>query len=852
MATATGTELARPTFFTPFNFTGFPFELRHLIWGFALPDDDEPEVLILEAVHVLERQEDGGTEPMVVDTAFPALMHVCRESRNFVVNNAGRFGIQFRDCPVDAAAASYTISVPCRPFRPELDTIYWNHAMTELMRHGGDDAWLSVLRHLALASPSPPVWLRNDMPHYILTSCPELRSLSVVVTGSSDDSPVREAVALPPKGRRCKLRPITPGRAQAMMVVCDVRENGRNQREYYSMDDYMAVFRKALDNLGYGSFSIDAEKHFPETEAGGGGGGGQGTATSIDPDVVNKLLSHYLLLVLGVIGAALLVWRITTLLIRYVRTVTSLHNDTQRYFAQSSENYSWFKKNIMYAPILSKRHNREFQLSSALNVGTLPTRMQLLFLIGYFATNVAFCVVTIDYSAPFKTVCALVRNRTGYLAVVNMIPLFLMAGRNNPLINLLGMSFDTFNLLHRWLGRIVMLESVAHTLAFLVSSASAGGWSGAFQITFKVPYLMWGFIATCAFVALCIQASSIFRHAYYETFKLAHIALAILSILGLWYHLDLKKLPQIKYLYAVVALWAFDRLARLLRLAYRNLGAGGTKTLVEALPGGACRVTVTMARPWAFKPGQHAYLYMPTISFWQSHPFTVAWSDEEHHSHPSDSEKGGLPMNRTDILARPKTTLSFIIRGRTGFTGALHARASARPDGKLVTRCLVEGPYRGSSRLHSYGTVMLFAGGVGITQAVPHVRDLVAGYANGTVATRKVILVWTIQSPEHLEWIRPWMTEVLAMEKRREVLKVLLFVSRPRSTKEIHSPSATVQMFPGRPSIETLVGMEMEAQVGTMAVTVCGPGALSDDVRRAVGRMDGGGAVEFVEEAFSW
>lgn len=348
-------------------------------------------------------------------------------------------------------------------------------------------------------------------------------------------------------------------------------------------------------------------------------------------------------------------------------------------------------------------------------------------------------------------------------------------------------------------------------------------------------------------VFICIQASSIFRHAYYETFKLLHIAAAILSVLGLWYHLDLKKLPQLKYLYAVVVLWAFDRAARFLRIAYRNIGAGGTKTLVEALPGGACRVTVTMARPWEFRPGQHAYLYMPSIGFWQSHPFTVAWSEEGEQLY---GEK--LPMDRHDVLSMKKTTLSFVVRGRTGFTGALYSRAAANPDGKLVTKCLVEGPYRGSHRLQSYGTVMLFAGGVGVTQAVPHVRDLVAGYSNGTVATRKVVMVWVIQSPEHLEWIRPWMTEILAMEKRREVLRIMLFVSRPRSTKEIHSPSATVQMFPGRPNIDALLGMEMDNQVGTMAVSVCGPGALSDEVRRAVRNRQYQKNVDFVEEAFSW
>jgi ferredoxin-NADP reductase len=232
---------------------------------------------------------------------------------------------------------------------------------------------------------------------------------------------------------------------------------------------------------------------------------------------------------------------------------------------------------------------------------------------------------------------------------------------------------------------------------------------------------------------------------------------------------------------------------------------------------------------------------------WQSHPFSAAWSDE---AEPLDGEK--LPMDRNEILARKKTTMSFVIRARTGFTEQLYEKASACKDGMMLTKCLVEGPYGGHHRLESYGTVMLFAGGVGITQAVPHVRDLVIGYSNGTVALRKLILVWTIQSPEHLEWIRPWMTEILALERRREVLRIMLFVSRPRSTKEIHSPSATVQMFPGRPNIDTLLGIEMENQVGAIGVSVCGPGALSDDVRSAVRKKQYQGTIDFVEESFTW
>lgn len=297
----------------------------------------------------------------------------------------------------------------------------------------------------------------------------------------------------------------------------------------------------------------------------------------------------------------------------------------------------------------------------------------------------------------------------------------------------------------------------------------------------------------------------------------------------------------------LIATWVVDRLIRVVLVGKINFGKGGTKTLIEALPGNAVRITVTMARPWAFSPGQHAYLYLPSISLWESHPFSVAWSEEAE-----DLKSDKLAMNRQDVLAMRKTSMSFIVRGRSGMTHKLYQKAASRPDGRLTTTCWVEGPYGGVHMMHSFGTVMLFAGGVGITHAVPHVRDLVTGYANNTIATRKVVLVWIIQSPEHLEWIRPWMTEILAMEKRREVLRIMLFVSRPRSTKEIHSPSSTVQMFPGRPNIDTLISMEAEQQVGAMGVTVCGPGALSDEVRQAVRNKQYGTSIDFIEEAFSW
>jgi predicted ferric reductase len=562
---------------------------------------------------------------------------------------------------------------------------------------------------------------------------------------------------------------------------------------------------------------------------------------------LNQDFYNYIFIICASLIVAMIIWRVGIELVKYVRTLTCLNNETQRYFAIPSPTFASFKKNLLYAPVFRKRHNREFQLSAALNVGTLPTRLQLLFITGYFGTNVAFCVVSIHWDQAFTTVARELRNRTGILAVVNMIPLFVMAARNNPLINWLNMSFDTFNLLHRWFGRIVVLEALAHTISWAASAIHSGGWTAVSKAITGNPMEMWGFIAVVAFVVISIQAMSVLRHAFYETFKHLHIALVILVVIALWYHLSLANLPQITLLYGVIGIWAIERFSRALKVMYRNIGKGGTKTLVEALPGNACRVTIDLARPWTFKPGQHAYLYMPSVGLWTSHPFSVAWSEEAEYL--SDEK---LAMNRQDILAMQKTSMSFIVRARTGFTNKLFKKAEASPDGRFYTKCFAEGPYGGMHMMHSYGTVMMFAGGVGITHQVPHVRDLVASYANGTVAVRKIVLIWIIQSPEHLEWIRPWMTSILAMDKRREVLRIMLFVSRPRSTKEIHSPSATVQMFPGRPNIETLMDIEMESQIGAMGVSVCGSGSLSDDVRRAVRTRQQAGNIDFIEEAFSW
>lgn len=56
----------------------------------------------------------------------------------------------------------------------------------------------------------------------------------------------------------------------------------------------------------------------------------------------------------------------------------------------------------------------------------------------------------------------------------------------------------------------------------------------------------------------------------------------------------------------------------------------------------------------------------------------------------------------------------------------------------------------------------------------------------------------------------------------------------------------------GKPRFTLVLEREMMQQIGAMAVSVCGPGGMGDDVRAAVRKVQGRKVVDLYEESFSW
>lgn len=280
------------------------------------------------------------------------------------------------------------------------------------------------------------------------------------------------------------------------------------------------------------------------------------------------------------------------------------------------------------------------------------------------------------------------------------------------------------------------------------------------------------------------------------------------------------------------------------------------------------RVTVQLARPWTFTPGQHAYIYMPAVSLISSHPFSAAWSGT-YDTDPSlqDSHRSKAGENATAItsgeLTPHTTTISFLARVREGFTRSLWDRVSKEAkDGSspvLNTVCFLEGPYSASSNdLTSYGTAVLFAGGVGITHELPLARHLVA---DAGVAGRRVLLLWAIRAPSHAAWAADWIARVLALPGARDVLRVHVYVSDPEYEGEggrmvlpgVVEEGEVVRVFEGRTAPGEVLDLELaQHRGGAVGVSVCGPGGLSDDVRFAVRERQHKATIDYIEESFSW
>jgi predicted ferric reductase len=333
--------------------------------------------------------------------------------------------------------------------------------------------------------------------------------------------------------------------------------------------------------------------------------------------------------------------------------------------------------------------------------------------------------------------------RAGMIAVAMTPWIVATSMKANLITAITGIGHERLGVFHRWGGYLCLFLSLVHTIPFYVQPVWDDGGMAVYQRLFPGGSgVIYGTGIACLVPLgwLCIGSLPIIRTLAYELFVFLHIPIAI-AYLGLLFWHCKNYLTSWDYLYATVVIWALSYLMRLFNLnwlkPWRNAWLIGDEAAVTLMAENAIKITIPTQMTW--RPGQFVYLRMPGISVFENHPFTISSLCSEDFP----SEYGDLYRDCT-----------LVFRPFGGFTRRVLETAIEKGPFKTY-RAYLEGPYGGMQReLAAFDTVILFAGGSGITAIVSQLLNLIKRMRDGKAVTKKIEVVWALKRLEAMDWFR--------------------------------------------------------------------------------------------------
>jgi predicted ferric reductase len=319
--------------------------------------------------------------------------------------------------------------------------------------------------------------------------------------------------------------------------------------------------------------------------------------------------------------------------------------------------------------------------------------------------------------------------------------------------------------------------------------------------------LVWIFISSLIPIRLVLyQKLTDCRRLSYEFFVFQHIVSAIAYLFFIFLHTRDLFTSWI-YLWASVALYGGSILIRTLISVWWTLVT--TEAEVTTLVDDAVSVQIpvpTTKGQW--KAGQHVFVRFPAIAPFQSHPFTIASIEEN-------------------------AELTLIIQKHSGFTKKLYDRV--KENGPWKTRVVIDGPYGGPPRdPGSFDTVVLVAGGAGVTFTMPIMKDLVRRMQDlGKLRCSKLIFIWSVKKESTLEWLDEEIDQCTMGAE--DIVQAKLYVTRSNEYEKdmpMLVSNATIDYM--RPPLRKLLERAVEENRGRMCVLGAGPESMTSNLSTEV------------------
>ena len=352
-------------------------------------------------------------------------------------------------------------------------------------------------------------------------------------------------------------------------------------------------------------------------------------------------------------------------------------------------------------------------------------------------------------------------------------------------------------------------------------------------------------------VGLVIFSLPCIRRRTYEAFYYVHFGIAI-SYLGLCFWHFGKEGDSWNYLWATVAVWLFSVLGRVFyknqALRFDNSWLAGSPTQLTALPGDMTLIDVLVPCTFAWRPGQHCYIRIPSVSMLDNHPFTIVARPR------SFNKKNDLTLQDE----KSAQVLSFFARTHSGFTQKISLHRHQSMD--LTLHSWIEGPYGGHTRRieNHYDTFIFVAGGAGITLCLTWMLYLGEKLKAQSITTTQVKLVWAVREEKHLDWISDELKQLAPVAPPASITMDFFITDQAegllggserlscslnpgkerladsgKKVDEIRAHELTTScLHRGRPDLTQLLPSLIPA--GKTVVISCGPRSLQVDVSNAI------------------
>ncbi|EPY53072.1 FAD-binding domain-containing protein [Schizosaccharomyces cryophilus OY26] len=415
--------------------------------------------------------------------------------------------------------------------------------------------------------------------------------------------------------------------------------------------------------------------------------------------------------------------------------------------------------------------------------------------------------------------------------------------KNNPFALMLLTSHEKLNYIHRRLSIFALLFGLIHGIGYI-------GIAVADNVHYRLASGMYltGYAIITFTVVIATSSISFIRKKYYEWFFVLHHLCSIGLLCSIWLHSQNAAV----YMKVCVSLYAFDRGLRILR-SFLNSSKFQIFLWDDDLIylRGPKPKSLFFSLPWA--AGSHVYLNIPSLSYWQLHPFTMVSSPTGDYVEMMIAVRTGF-TKRLAGHVKKSGSVKQVLHEEEGKLGLESSSCKSEHSEKQPSSwswsptsldvpshqmtVLMDGPYGPTTNLYNnYSYVLFLSSGVGITYTLPLLKDIIQSKSS---KTKKITFVWSCRSKSLFVAIFNLLKELMKDESQIQ-LDITCHFTNSYSYREIpdiqfiSNKNLYLRLLDGRPLFDHYLKSCLEETQGqTAAIATCGSESFLKHVKKNV------------------